>query len=879
MKKENNFIVSYLKQINKLYPFIKNLIISVIVVGAILALDIYNIPSQFIFKYPLELIISFGVVAALIIILTIIQTHIFERLKMPIVNSTDCNVISLFAISIICTIFWILENGFINYKSITAAVLLVLSIIILIKRIVLYRKTIQLLNTNTQSVFDLKDIYYNTFKVEEKMPIIITEKDADYDLLNRTGLISQLYSAIVNFQSERSFVIGLIGKWGSGKTTLINNVKKMINDNNDKKVIVIDEFDPWIFGTQEALLLAMYDIILQHTGIKFSVSQNRSITQKLSATISDISSSLTNISWTGELLNLLSINSDVYDDITSLKKDISIYLKSQNKIIVFIIDNIDRAESDNIIFLFKLIATIFDLPNLIYLLSYDKERVEEILKDTKKINPKYLEKIIQREIYIPIIQQDQINNIYGVCFENILKKYGVKPDEIKTFIPTYKVICSEIDNLRNFKRLVNSAFPIVFANDNKLNKSNFLAIEVIRFIEPGLYDMIRTNYQYFISHHKEYNQQTFACAFNRDKFNKDGKQFFKELFELYPKYKELLSSIFPYVNRYCNNYELVSNYIYDEDIKDIEKQMSICSAKYFDLYFSYGNNNYLALGTRTQELLKTVESRESAQKVYTSFCKLLNDINIGDQKVWLEGLQQYLDDVPQEYTMSFALAIWNNIFKINNSSSFWGLSARERALIIISILIQKATMDEVEFFANTICEDISKLLYFSDIIYWLEHSKDDNKSIVQEQANIIRQTYANLCQQIIKKRINLYENPNYSRQNIWGLLRHYKDNEKKDEILSAYIKDIFSSQNVYRYIGDINSTSMGSNGYGYSIESENLKALYFDEQMVDFALENHQPQTDSEKFVLSIYQKYKHGEKNIYGERGMYFPNEIKIEL
>ena len=307
--------------------------------------------------------------------------------------------------------------------------------------------------------------------------------------------------------------------------------------------------------------------------------------------------------------------------------------------------------------------------------------------------------------------------------------------------------------------------------------------------------------------------------------------------------------------------------------------MSICSAKYFDLYFSYGNNNYLALGTRTQELLKTVESRESAQKVYTSFCKLLNDINIGDQKVWLEGLQQYLDDVPQEYTMSFALAIWNNIFKINNSSSFWGLSARERALIIISILIQKATMDEVEFFANTICEDISKLLYFSDIIYWLEHSKDDNKSIVQEQANIIRQTYANLCQQIIKKRINLYENPNYSRQNIWGLLRHYKDNEKKDEILSAYIKDIFSSQNVYRYIGDIISTSMGSNGYGYSIESENLKALYFDEQMVDFALENHQPQTDSEKFVLSIYQKYKHGEKNIYGERGMYFPNEIKIEL
>ena len=57
------------------------------------------------------------------------------------------------------------------------------------------------------------------------------------------------------------------------------------------------------------------------------------------------------------------------------------------------IDNIDRADADNVLFLFKLIGTVFDLPNIVYVLAYDPKRIEEIFSDTNKINPQYTEKI------------------------------------------------------------------------------------------------------------------------------------------------------------------------------------------------------------------------------------------------------------------------------------------------------------------------------------------------------------------------------------------------------------------------------------------------------------------------------------------------------
>ena len=53
-------------------------------------------------------------------------------------------------------------------------------------------------------------------------------------------------------------------------------------------------------------------------------------------------------------------------------------MKKSNKRFVFIIDNLDRMNSDNIIFLLTLIETLFKLPRITYIVAYDKDRLKDI---------------------------------------------------------------------------------------------------------------------------------------------------------------------------------------------------------------------------------------------------------------------------------------------------------------------------------------------------------------------------------------------------------------------------------------------------------------------------------------------------------------------
>lgn len=67
-------------------------------------------------------------------------------------------------------------------------------------------------------------------------------------------------------------------------------------------------------------------------------------------------------------------------------------MKNNNKKILFIIDNIERADKENIIFLFKLINNILNFDNTFYLLSFDDERMRKIFDKDLKIDFEYLKK-------------------------------------------------------------------------------------------------------------------------------------------------------------------------------------------------------------------------------------------------------------------------------------------------------------------------------------------------------------------------------------------------------------------------------------------------------------------------------------------------------
>ena len=75
---------------------------------------------------------------------------------------------------------------------------------------------------------------------------------SDEDRLNRSDFAKSLANAILKRTSSSSFTIGLYGKWGSGKSSLLNMVLENI-ENDDKSVVVL-RFNPWLCTDSKQLI-------------------------------------------------------------------------------------------------------------------------------------------------------------------------------------------------------------------------------------------------------------------------------------------------------------------------------------------------------------------------------------------------------------------------------------------------------------------------------------------------------------------------------------------------------------------------------------------------------------------------------------------------
>ena len=83
------------------------------------------------------------------------------------------------------------------------------------------------------------------------------------DSLNRKSFAKYIAKAILESQTKDSLVIGLLGEWGSGKTSLVNMTIDYINTisdslEQDEKPIII-YFNPWNFSGQNQLISQFFN--------------------------------------------------------------------------------------------------------------------------------------------------------------------------------------------------------------------------------------------------------------------------------------------------------------------------------------------------------------------------------------------------------------------------------------------------------------------------------------------------------------------------------------------------------------------------------------------------------------------------------------------
>lgn len=246
-------------------------------------------------------------------------------------------------------------------------------------------------------------------------------KSSNDDLLDRKQFAKQLARSILDYKQSDSFNIGLYGKWGSGKTSVLNMTVEYLLDlsKNDVNKPEIIRFNPWMF-TDESQLINQFFKQLSSNFIGKKDKKKLGDQLQILGDVLGLTTFVPGVGILGtaasKLLNIFGktlSNSALNKNIQKIKDDLVSEIKKNNIKFIILIDDIDRLSTIDIQSVFKLVQSIADFPNTIYLLAFDYDIVTRALEEVQKDNGEsYLEKIIQTPFNLPVISEVKITQIF-----------------------------------------------------------------------------------------------------------------------------------------------------------------------------------------------------------------------------------------------------------------------------------------------------------------------------------------------------------------------------------------------------------------------------------------------------------------------------------
>lgn len=814
-------------------------------------------------------------------ILLSIEWHLFDILKIKSINLADLMLIT----TIISSIFYLVSIFILNidapYKILSVTLIIFSSFFLIKRRISNFSILLSKQKEYTPNVLDFKKIYENDFEIAQGRPILVDEKDVQYDLLGRDHIIKLLTNSILNTNPSTSFVISLEGSWGSGKTTLLNITKSKLKGlDNDSNIIIIDDLDPWSYETPESLFNGMFNRILSDSNINFnSFEISRFINQVNSEIFGD------------KKINIFKDIIFPQRNLEDIKRKINDHLRLSNKKVVFFIDNIDRAEKENINILFKLVGNILDFERVIYILSFDNNRVQKILEEDLNIDYQFVKKIVQMQIRVPLVDEKIYQNIFEVIISNILSKYKVldidriiepSSEIIESHTDLISFMARNTDDLRDFKIFVNSALNFSYRTMNFLNRRDLLILEYIRLNNTYLYQEIYNNSTFFVSHDRELGPiiQMQTSLYNKE-FDALVTEYYNKLFEVEEntKYINLLEVIFPYVANYQKNKNSkVNNPITHSDIsfETIHRSKSICSYKYFILYFTYTDNKFIEVNRILNQFVhQSNQSPESTKSIYTSM--ITNSIENNSAHILLSTLEYYLVDISKQNKYHVMKSIYLNLKRFDPTVNYDAIDTQYRSINLISRMIEVIDQEDFKDFITLIEQDFSRVKSIADIIKSFAYLIKNNTSAIRSE--ILKNTFSKLCNSIIEGKINIYADDYYQMWNIGAIKGMYESDDTYPQFKN-YIYELINEKNIFRFLWDITTVSSNSFEIRYYLQEKRITE-YTSREHIESILSKTTPSNDDEKLVLHIFKKliYLQDDDDFNINKGMRFSKYLQLSL
>lgn len=438
--------------------------------------------------------------------------------------------------------------------------------------------------------------YFNDSPIERR----------EEDLYGVTSFSEALAKSILNIKDPIGTTIALNGAWGSGKSSTVNLIRAELSEAKDSHLIVT-EFKCWWYRGEEALALAFLQQLNSVLGEQFG-DKTRKLVRKLGRGILQAGPvigpaiALTPVGWLSGLVGgLFDVAKRLFPDEEPLEtvfRELSKVLEAENRRFLVIIDDMDRLSSEEALAIFRLIKSVGRLPNVMYLVVFDRQLAEQAINEKyPSEGPHFLEKIIQAGFELPMPVSTDLNNAVLASIDEICGTPS--EDQIVRFMNVfYDVVAPYITSPRHVSRFQNAISVTWPAIAGEVNLADFVALEILRLYEPTLFSAIKGNKSLVCGTKTENNNN------NDDRFSiflngiEEGRQ---------DVAKTALQRLFPRLESIGYGGEWISEW---------STERRVCVEAHFDTYFRLNLSDEVLSGKAIDELIEKAGDSDYIKKVF-----------------------------------------------------------------------------------------------------------------------------------------------------------------------------------------------------------------------------------------------------------------------
>lgn len=543
----------------------------------------------------------------------------------------------------------------------------------------------------------------------------------DQDLLGRSAFANNLAAAIASWKNKESLVIALMGAWGSGKSSIKNLALQNFSATSEHQVI---EFNPWEWGGQEKLSVSFFDEVslaikrkdkskegeklakvLRQYGQKLNASAalmegfakylplflgSAFVTSTLSAwfeepTVKTAMAVLTALSLLAAFTpTLKKVGKFLLDraegmdksakeaelTLSEIRHEVRALLAKRDHPLLIVMDDIDRLPAEQMKALFQLVKGNMDFPNVVFLLLFQRDIVEQGLERAGFKGAEYLEKIIQVPFSVPTLSSDRLES---VLFERLNAILASEPQLAAQFDAGYwgsvyrKGLNQFFHNLRDVYRYTSTlAFHCRLLRGvdvAEINGVDLFALECLRTFAPSSYEALARHKLVLTGRGREGGHG----EKDRIRTKVEG------IFALAPQdcregVEQIIQKLFPTLDW------VFRNTTYDGATHaQWLRESRVCSTETFDRYFELA----LPLDGVSNSQLQSLKSLLTDSE---KFCDILRHKDEPQQGVILGRLEAHIDDFPIEQSDSVVETLLNAGEVVVSGQSTFTSQSPERQL-------------------------------------------------------------------------------------------------------------------------------------------------------------------------------------------------------